>query len=539
MAMHLRDCAKEYRARGWAICRLKAGEKRPTYRGWNLRSIEPDELRDGDNLGLQTGPLSGGLVLADCDHRDVLELADKFLPPTNAVDGRDGKPRSHRWYVAVNVPPELTAPPTAAAGVPGVRPATRRFRRPDGPMLVELLGCGLQGAAPASVWTSEDGTRRERRRWDRFGDPRPVDYRELVEAVERLAEACGWVRKGAGREGPGARTSREVEVPSLHIPTDAVARQARTFLGGVPPAVAGQGSNHRTFVAACVLVRDFGLSPERALPLLAEWNARSPTPRPLNDLVDKLEKANALEGGSRGWRVRTPARVTVHLVPGDADVMVGPDAAAVGQGRSYVDLSPGLHAGVVKVGPRRELAPELAAVDWGGLRAVLAPPSTVLTNQHEVWAEFFLARLLRQKGAEVLSLRLPDLDGRRRTLAQAGGVRWQVVDPPRNAAQAAARAEQAGALARRLDAYRRSLPRRKASPKVEAARAFVQQYGVTTLSKDVLAKARKRGISKDALRRALGRKEDKTHTTASPLLQFQGEALNPPPSSSHSIIGAA
>jgi hypothetical protein len=525
MVTAARDWAREYRGRGWAVCRLKAGEKRPTYRGWNLRSLEPEEFRDGDNVGVQTGPLSGGLVLADLDHPDTLAVADKYLPPTGTVDGRDGKPASHRWFLATNVPPELTAPPTAAAGVPGVRPATKRFRRPDKTTLVELLGCGMQGAAPASWWTSRDGTRRERRRWDRFGDPRPVDYRELVEAVERLAKACGWVRKGAVPDGSEARTRREVAVPLLPVPTDdAVVRQARNYLRKVPPAVEGQGGDAHTWKVACLLVIDFGLTPERALPVLSEWNRRCLPPWDLKDLLHKLEAADALEGRERGWRVRRSGRVTVHLVPGDRDVVVGVAAAAVGEGRSFVDLAPSLHAGVVRVGTSRELAPELAGVDWADKRALLAPPSTVATNQAQVWQEYHLARLLRRQGAEVFSLHLPPLNGRRRTLADAEGVTWKVVEPPHDAAQAATRAKQAADLARALDHTRKKLPRRKASPKLAAAQAFVRKHGVTSLTKDVLQKAREEGVTKDTLRRALGRRTDLL-STSSPLFSAGGTSI--------------
>jgi hypothetical protein len=125
----------------------------------------------------------------------------------------------------------------------------------------------------------------------------------------------------------------------------------------------------------------------------------------------------------------------------------------------------------------------------------------------DVWDEFFLARLLREHGtAEVDCLRIPPLNGRRRTLAQAGDVEWEVVSPPRDLQEAARRADQAGRRARELDAERKALPRKRASPKLEAAAKFVCQHKITSLTKEVLKKAHRKGISKDALRRALGRK---------------------------------
>jgi hypothetical protein len=527
MTTNVREWAREYRARGWAICRLQAGEKRPTYRGWNRRSIEPHELRDTDNVGLQVGPLSNGLVVVDLDSRDAVALADRYLPPTDLVDGRPGKQKSHWWYVVTpDLPPELTAPATAARGIAGTRPATKHFRLGDA-NLIDLLGTGLQAVVPVSVWTGPDGRTRERRLWHAFGEPRVIHAAELYECVTRLAVACGWTPKE--RPARPEKTRREVDVPVLPVPDDdAVVRQARNYLRKVPPAVEGHGGDAHTWQVACLLVIDFGLTPERAVPVLAEWNRKCLPPWTLPDLLHKLEAADALEGRERGWRVRRSGRVSVHFVPNDRDVVVGVDAAAVGEGRSFVDLAPSLHAGAVRVGTRRELAPELASVDWAGKRALLAPPSTVATNQAQVWAEYHLARLLRRQGAEVVSLHLPPLNGRRRTLADAEGVNWKVVEPPHDAAQAAARARQAADLARALDHTRKKLPRRKPSPKLAAALAFVREHNVTSLTKDVLQKAREEGVSKDSLRRALGRRTN-TPSTSSPRLGVSGPSIRHQP----------
>jgi hypothetical protein len=46
-----------------------------------------------------------------------------------------------------------------------------------------------------------------------------------------------------------------------------------------------------------------------------------------------------------------------------------------------------------------------------------------------------------------------------------------------------------------VDAFRRALPRRKKSPKLDRAVAFVQEHGVTQLTKEVLKKAKRKGIS--------------------------------------------
>src|SRR5204863_1445173 len=90
--------AKRLRQRGYAIVWIREGDKRPRANGWTLRSQEPENYTLGSNLGLMTGPLSGNLVCVDLDSPEALRLADEHLPETSMVDGRTGKPRSHRWY---------------------------------------------------------------------------------------------------------------------------------------------------------------------------------------------------------------------------------------------------------------------------------------------------------------------------------------------------------------------------------------------------------------------------------------------------------
>jgi hypothetical protein len=50
-----------------------------------------------------------------------------------------------------------------------------------------------------------------------------------------------------------------------------VSDRARRYLARIPFAPEGQGSDHRTFLAACRLVRGFALPPETAVNLLQEW----------------------------------------------------------------------------------------------------------------------------------------------------------------------------------------------------------------------------------------------------------------------------
>jgi hypothetical protein len=140
--------------------------------------------------------------------------------------------------------------------------------------------------------------------------------------------------------------------------------------------------------------------------------------------------------------------------------------------------------------------------DWEGRHVLLTPPSTIATNKRVVWAEFFLARLLRERGAVVESFHVPDRDGRRQTFATAGG-EGELVVPPHYSWEAYALAEAAGRRARELRAYRLALPRKKASPKLEKAVAFLRGQGVQRLTNDLIRQAERKGIKETTLRRAM------------------------------------
>jgi hypothetical protein len=90
--------AEFYRSQGFALARIAICTKQPNYEDWTLRSAEPDEFLEYDQLGIMAGSRSGDLAVVDLDSEKALELADKFLPQTPMVSGREGKPWSHRFF---------------------------------------------------------------------------------------------------------------------------------------------------------------------------------------------------------------------------------------------------------------------------------------------------------------------------------------------------------------------------------------------------------------------------------------------------------
>jgi hypothetical protein len=203
----LRREAGLLRNAGLGLCRVAPGRKQPTYRGWTTRSLEPGDFDAGDGLGVLTGALSNGgrsgcsLVGVDLDDPGAVARADTFLPGTGLVEGRPGKPRSHRFFLAPNdtIPdgavsraPQAAAAAVLSAGHPG--PRTQSFlHRDTRAELVRLCGTGAQLVVAPSQHPSG-----EQRAWDRRAAPAVLPHGELLDAV---------TRQHRGAPGQGTRWS--------------------------------------------------------------------------------------------------------------------------------------------------------------------------------------------------------------------------------------------------------------------------------------------------------------------------------------------
>jgi len=87
----------------------------------------------------------------------------------------------------------------------------------------------------------------------------------------------------------GCRLSlRQVRTPPNSQPT---LERARRYVATVPPAIAGQHGDARTFRVCCRLVRGFALSDAEALDVLVDWNARCRPPWSDRELADKVRHA--------------------------------------------------------------------------------------------------------------------------------------------------------------------------------------------------------------------------------------------------------
>lgn len=253
-----------------------------------------------------TGALSGDVVCVDIDDANALAMADQYLPETGLIEGRSGKPRSHRYYRVVNIPNVLTPPVSSVSGQLLGGPRTVQFRHADQHMLLEVLGTGRHAVAPPSLHPSG-----EPREWDTFEEPAVVDCLELYQAAERLAVACGArphldallgkatpgvaVRVRPGPQAPSAGPRSRHCHPDLP-PMDERRARARAYLGRLDPAVSGQSGHNQSYYAACLVVRDFAVDPDLARELLDEFNARCQPPWSDAELAHKIADADHFDG---------------------------------------------------------------------------------------------------------------------------------------------------------------------------------------------------------------------------------------------------
>lgn len=131
---------------------------------------------------------------------------------------------------------------------------------------------------------------------------RPVRYtiKEVMAAYPAPVAAANEPMQSVRAAGPAPR---DVPKATRAPDTSQVARRARAYLAKVPGAVQGEHGDDDTYRVACVLVRDFGLSIEDALPLFKVWNEKAVPPWTDEDLLAKLAHAETYGTGEVGSKL--------------------------------------------------------------------------------------------------------------------------------------------------------------------------------------------------------------------------------------------
>ena len=161
------ETAAAYQSAGWIPVRIHGGTKRPIGTAWQLHPPTPDQFTESDGIGVLVGQSGNFRTDVDLDCPEAVTLAPAFLPETKCISGRNGNPRSHRWYVCEPAP------------------SYSPFSDVNGEKLLELRsGFGQQTVVPPSL--HPDG---ERYIWHEQEAPAVIEPAILQRATQRLAAA--------------------------------------------------------------------------------------------------------------------------------------------------------------------------------------------------------------------------------------------------------------------------------------------------------------------------------------------------------------
>lgn len=295
------DVARNYLARGWAVIPVPHRAKNPGFAGWQQLRLNEDDLPvyfNGrpQNIGVLLGEPSGGLVDIDLDHPRAVELAPDFLPPTGAIFGRAGKPRSHWLY--------RTPKPTQ----------TKKHNSKSAGMLVEVRSTGQQTVFPPSTHVSGDAIV-----WvNAAAEPTLVTPEILLHAVQRLVDA---VRSELG-EFPQRVTTGFTAQPTRHATDNSQQSPGRLELS-VSAMLRMQMNDHhdgsrRLYAAACRAV-EHDLTDADALAAMRRYAVHQPFPREWSDKEILQRIRDAEQVCRRGKAFAGDSEMSVALGGHDPD----------------------------------------------------------------------------------------------------------------------------------------------------------------------------------------------------------------------------
>jgi hypothetical protein len=166
-----KEIAARFVARGWKVIPIQSGEKGPKGNAWQTRTYNPQRDFEGKNIGVQLGPVSGGLTDVDLDCAEAIALAPDFLPRTGAIFGRQSKQRSHWLYITDD-------PDPSAASI--------KLIDQDKKSIIELRmsggGKGAQTVFPGSTHPSG-----EKVEWADNGEPSKSSCAILKDRITKIA----------------------------------------------------------------------------------------------------------------------------------------------------------------------------------------------------------------------------------------------------------------------------------------------------------------------------------------------------------------
>jgi putative DNA primase/helicase len=299
------QAAQDYMNRGWMPLPIPHRSKNPGFDNWQMFKTTPDELpvhfEQEKNIGVLLGKPSGWLVDIDLDHPRAIELADTMLPPTPAVFGRPGKPRSHRLYY-------ITTPA-----------ATKKWRSKSEGMIIEFRSTGAQTVFPPSI--HEEG---EPITWETPGaKPAMVDTDVLFNAVQQVGEQVK-VELGE-KQPPKSKAKKRTSVPAEiltedEMPADDSQKRYHACLESLNRLgiVDKRDGSFRLYVCACRCV-GFDLDDDQAIRCIRDYACQKPFPKDYSDEQILKRIRDAEKNVVRGEALKTTNDGLIKLGGFDPD----------------------------------------------------------------------------------------------------------------------------------------------------------------------------------------------------------------------------
>ena len=163
------ELIQNYKDARFFLVELNPNDKVPSSEGWRDKPAKDIDV-SRNNVGIQLGKKSNGIIDIDLDCQEAVDLADSILPPTQAIFGRESKPRSHYLYYVRPYPDRFDS---------------RKYVDPDtNENLLEIRGDGVQTMFPPSTHPSG-----EQVEWHDITEVAVIEPQAIRQYTGRLASA--------------------------------------------------------------------------------------------------------------------------------------------------------------------------------------------------------------------------------------------------------------------------------------------------------------------------------------------------------------
>lgn len=257
-------------------CETTTGDKDIVRRVWLFLDFDPERA---DGISSSNDELAAALVIA-ARCRDWLRDQFNWPDPIEAMSGNG----VHLVY-RIDLPNDEAAKLLVQRILKGIAAVVKDWQT-ESEIQIKLDPVNFNASRIAKLWGSvarkgADTADRPHRQSDILRVPDQIEIIP-VEKLEAVA-ALDLVTKPKG--------SNSAQPPPSPASNPDVVERARRYLAKLPPAVSGQAGHKQAFRTACVLMKDFALSLEDALPVFREWNQTCEPPWSDREILHKLEDA--------------------------------------------------------------------------------------------------------------------------------------------------------------------------------------------------------------------------------------------------------